>query len=92
NIGPVLAEEDAAGSKVAALYSRAESRDYLDVDSLRRSGRYTDDQLITLAKDSDLGFDMGFFIQRLEACAYVDFDEVAQYGISEEEFPLSRNA
>ncbi|MGJ9638002.1 nucleotidyl transferase AbiEii/AbiGii toxin family protein [Actinotignum sp. GS-2025b] len=86
HIGPVLAEEDAAGSKVAALFSRAEPRDYLDVDSLRRSGRHTDDQLITLAKESDLGFDMGFFIQRLEACAYVDFDEVAQYGISEEEF------
>lgn len=64
NIGPVLAEEDAAGSKVAALYSRAESRDYLDVDSLHRSGRYSDDQLMALAKEGDLGFDMGFFIQR----------------------------
>ena len=39
-VGPVLAIEDAVGNKVGALFSRAETRDYLDVDAIRRSGRY----------------------------------------------------
>ncbi len=33
-VGPVLAIEDAVGNKVAALYSRGEVRDYLDVDHI----------------------------------------------------------
>jgi hypothetical protein len=38
-VGPVLSLDDAVGSKVGALYSRGEVRDYLDVDAIRSSGR-----------------------------------------------------
>jgi predicted nucleotidyltransferase component of viral defense system len=39
SIGPVLSEVDAVGSKVAALFSRSEARDYLDVAGILASGR-----------------------------------------------------
>lgn len=42
SIGPVLSLEDAVGSKLSALYTRNEARDYIDVDSIRASGRFTD--------------------------------------------------
>ncbi|GAA2242911.1 nucleotidyl transferase AbiEii/AbiGii toxin family protein [Herbiconiux moechotypicola] len=41
-IGPVLSLRDAVGSKVDALFTRAEARDYLDVDAIRRSGLFSD--------------------------------------------------
>jgi len=37
DIGPVLDIEDAVGNKVAALFSRSEARDFLDVDRIRAS-------------------------------------------------------
>jgi hypothetical protein len=46
DIGPVLSIQDAIGNKVSALYSRAEARDFFDVDAIRASGHYTDAQLI----------------------------------------------
>lgn len=42
SIGPVLALEDAVANKVWALYSGAAARDFLDVDAIRTSGRFTD--------------------------------------------------
>jgi hypothetical protein len=44
-VGPVLSLSDAVGNKVSALYSRGEPRDYLDVDAIRASGRFSDDEL-----------------------------------------------
>ena len=38
-IGPVLHPDDAVANKVGALYSRAQTRDYIDVDAALRSGR-----------------------------------------------------
>lgn len=86
SIGAVLSEKDAVGSKVAALYSRAEPRDYLDVDSIRCSGRYSDEELIDLAKESDRGFNKEFFTYRLATCELLFFSSVAHYGISEADF------
>jgi len=40
-VGPVLSERDAVASKVGALYLRMEARDFLDVDAIRCSGRFT---------------------------------------------------
>jgi len=39
-IGPVLSADDAVANKVTALYSRAQARDYIDVDAAVSSGRY----------------------------------------------------
>jgi hypothetical protein len=43
-VGPVLHADDAVANKVCALFGRAEVRDYVDVDAILISGRYTEDQ------------------------------------------------
>jgi Nucleotidyl transferase AbiEii toxin, Type IV TA system len=53
DIGPVLDLEDVVGSKVCALASRVEPRDY--VDTAAALGRYSVDQLIAYAKRLDPG-------------------------------------
>ena len=65
DIGPVLSPDDAVGNKTAALFSRGEARDYLDVDRIRRSGRYTDERLLELAERADPGFDRKWFAHRV---------------------------
>ena len=42
---------------MSALYTRAEPRDFLDVDAAITSGRYTHEQLCELAEQADAGFD-----------------------------------
>lgn len=59
-VGPVLAADDAVGNKVAALFSRGEIRDYLDVDAIRCTGRYGDEDLYRLAERSDAGFTLDY--------------------------------
>jgi predicted nucleotidyltransferase component of viral defense system len=53
DVGPVLDLEDVVGSKVCALASRVEPRDY--VDTAAALDRYTVDQLISFAKRLDPG-------------------------------------
>lgn len=81
-VGPVLSIEDAVGNKVGALFSRAETRDYLDVDAIRRSGRYSDDELLDLARGADAGFDLEWFVQNLENVERIQPEEVLVYGLT----------
>lgn len=81
-VGPVLAIEDAVGNKVGALFSRAETRDYLDVDAIRRSGRYSDRELMNLARNADAGFDLGRFAQNLDHVERIQPEEVRVYGLT----------
>ena len=53
DVGPVLDLEDVVGSKICALASRVEPRDYVDTAAVLE--RYTVDQLITFAKRLDPG-------------------------------------
>jgi nucleotidyltransferase AbiEii toxin of type IV toxin-antitoxin system len=53
DVGPVLDLEDVVGSKVCALASRVEPRDYVDTAAALR--RYTADQVIGFAKRLDPG-------------------------------------
>jgi hypothetical protein len=85
DIGPVLSREDAVGSKVAALFSRGVARDYLDLDSIRQSGQFADDDLLTLASAIDGGFDIGFFARQLDAVRRFRVEDVAMYGVTEEQ-------
>lgn len=84
-VGPVLAIEDAVANKVAALYSRGETRDYLDVDSIRESGRYTDQQLMDMAANADPGFEPSMFAEQLQRADLIQPVEVAGYGVSAKE-------
>jgi hypothetical protein len=67
SIGPVLHPDDAVANKVCALFGRAEVRDYVDVDAILSSGRYAEDQLLSLAMDHDPGFDRLWFAEALSA-------------------------
>lgn len=80
-VGPVLSLDDAVGNKVSALYSRAEDRDYLDVDSIRESGKFTDAELIDAARDRDLGFEVPMFITQLDGAQKLRPERVADYGV-----------
>lgn len=57
DIGPVLHADDVVAGKMSALFTRAEPRDFLDVDAALRTGRYTREQLLKLAERADAGFD-----------------------------------
>ena len=66
-IGPVLHADDAVANKVCALFGRALPRDFLDVDAVIISGRYTREQLLELAAEADRGFDRLLFADALGA-------------------------
>ncbi|MFG1914225.1 nucleotidyl transferase AbiEii/AbiGii toxin family protein [Micromonospora sp. NPDC048898] len=57
DIGPVLHADDVVAGKMSALYTRAEPRDFLDIDAAFVSSRYTRTRLCELAEQSDAGFD-----------------------------------
>jgi hypothetical protein len=57
DVGPVLHIDDVVAGKMSALFTRAEPRDFLDVDAAVVTGRYTREQLLELAEQADAGFD-----------------------------------
>lgn len=81
-VGPVLDIEDAVGNKVAALFSRAETRDYLDVDTIRRTGRYRDEELLNLGQAADAGFDLEWFAKTLDNVERIQPEEVRIYRVT----------
>lgn len=81
-IGPVLSVEDAVGNKVAALFSRGEPRDYLDVDTIRLSGRFTDPELLAAAAERDLGFDVALSIEQLQRVGLISLADIERYGLT----------
>jgi hypothetical protein len=86
SIGPVLSLPDAVASKVSAVYSRAEVRDYLDLDSIRESGRFTDAEILELAVDRDPGFDLQMFAGQLDQINRLgSARRVEEYGVGEQE-------
>ncbi len=86
DVGPVLGLIDAIGSKIAALFSRGEVRDFLDVDSIRRSGNFTDEQLLVAGERFDPGFDRDFFSRRLESMKGFSVTDVSRYGVTPTQF------
>lgn len=83
SLGPVLSERDAVASKVGALYSRMEARDFLDVDAIRTSGRFTDAELVRAVTERDPGFELAMFATQLAQVRVVEADQVADYGVDE---------
>lgn len=85
-VGPVLSAEDAVASKVSALYSRCEARDYIDVDAIRRFARFTDSQLLRAAKERDAGFEVEMFAAQLDRLESLSLRRFEEYGFTEVEF------
>ncbi|MGH6655991.1 MAG: nucleotidyl transferase AbiEii/AbiGii toxin family protein [Actinocrinis sp.] len=91
-IGPVLHPDDVAAGKIEALFSRAECRDFIDVDALLRSGRFTRNRLLALAEQRDAGFDRTVFAQMLVGIGRFPDAEFARYDISPERTAAIRAA
>ena len=88
-IGPVLHPDDAVANKVCALFYRAQARDYIDVDAVFRSGRYTGDGSRP-RHSHDPGFDNNMFVTALRAIGRLPQAEFSEaYGISEISFKIS---
>jgi hypothetical protein len=71
----------AIGSKVAAAFSRAEARDFLDLDAIRESGLYSDDAILALAHEHDPGFDTLIFAGQLSYVGQLDERDTVAYGV-----------
>jgi hypothetical protein len=80
DVGPVLHPDDAVVNKVCALFSRALPRDFLDVDPMLMSGRYTREQLLELAAAADRGFDPLIFADALGALTLITDAAFVEYG------------
>jgi hypothetical protein len=80
-LGPVLHPDDVAAGKTEALFNRALARDFIDVDALVESGRYTREQLLELAARRDAGFDRGVFADMLRFVKRRADQEFADYGL-----------
>jgi Nucleotidyl transferase AbiEii toxin, Type IV TA system len=80
DVGPVLDLEDLAGSKVCALASRVEPRDYIDTAAAMK--HYTADQLISFAKRLDPGLDDGDFADAGRQLDRMPDGVFARYGLS----------
>ncbi len=86
DVGPVLDLKDAVANKVCAVFSRGEPRDFLDLDAIRLSGRFTDDELIQLASDNDPGFTPELLAESISSMNLISPEEVAPYGYSAQDF------
>lgn len=82
SVGPVLHPDDAVANKMSALYGRAFSRDFIDIDATQRSGRYSGEDLLRLAERADSGFDRRIFAAALGQASRLDPADFAQYGIT----------
>ena len=80
DVGPVLHPDDAVVNKVCALFGRALPRDFLDVDAMLMSDRYTREQLLELAAAADRGFDLLIFADALGALTLITDAAFAEYG------------
>jgi hypothetical protein len=66
------------------LFGRAEVRDYIDVDAVLASGRYTRDELLALAASHDIDFDRLWFAEALAAVDRLPDRLFQPYGVTPE--------
>ncbi|WP_051209457.1 nucleotidyl transferase AbiEii/AbiGii toxin family protein [Propionicicella superfundia] len=89
-IGPVLDVRDAVAGKMSALWSRGEVRDFIDIDTVVTSGRFTRAEVLAIGDQQEaLPMDRRMLTQRFEmlrdpryAAKYHPI-EFAKYGVGE---------
>ena len=89
-VGPVLHPDDAVAGKMDALFNRWAPRDFLDVDTILASGRYTRQQLMSVAAEHNPGFSPGMFAESLSYLHRIADREFAAYGASQEQITRMR--
>jgi hypothetical protein len=67
-VGPVLDVRDAVAGKMSALWSRGETRDFIDIDAVVRSGRFSRDAVLDIGdKQEALPFDRAILADRFRS-------------------------
>ena len=82
DLGPTLSLAESVGSKVAALFSRGEARDFIDFDCIVERGDFSLLQLCSLASDVDAGFTAELLSKRLASIDLFADERFEQYGLS----------
>ncbi len=81
-IGRVLDAQDAVANKMTALYSRAETRDFIDVDLIVQSGRFSRERVIDLGDSREVQpMDRRILARRFRDVADRGEHEFAAYGV-----------
>jgi hypothetical protein len=81
----VLDVRDAVPGKMSALWSRGETRDYIDIDAVVGSGRFTRDEVLVIADQQEaLPFDRPMLAERFRSVARKSPESFAAYGIGPE--------
>lgn len=67
-IGPVLDVRDAVAGKMSALWSRGETRDFIDIDAVVQSGRFSRAEVLGIGdKQEALPFDRQMLADRFRS-------------------------
>lgn len=77
-----LSLRDAVMSKVHAVYSRAYPRVFLDLDAIRESRLFSDQELLDGLLEREPHISIDYFIQALKAVRKIEPGHVAEYDIS----------
>ena len=82
DIGPVLDARDAVGSKMSALWSRGEARDYIDIDTVVESGEFSRDDVLALVDQFEATpLDRRALADRFREASRHHEREFARYGV-----------
>ncbi len=90
DVGPVVHVDDVAGGKMEALFTRAEVRDFIDIDAIVTSGRFSRIMLQELAASRDAGFDLRVLADMLAVIDIYPDAEFSGYGLGAEQIEQMR--
>jgi hypothetical protein len=81
-IGPVLDVRDAVAGKMSALWSRGETRDFIDIDAVVQSGRFSRAEVLAIGdKQEALPFDREMLADRFRSVQDRKPDEFEAYEV-----------
>lgn len=84
-IGPVLDVRDAVAGKMSALWSRGETRDFIDIDAVVQAGRFSRDEVLAIGdRQEALPFDRAMLADRFRAAQGKEPAEFAAYEVGED--------
>jgi len=85
DIGPVLDIRDAVAGKMSALWSRGEVRDFIDIDAVIQSHRFTRDEVLAIADAQEhLPMDRRMLSDRFRQAGRGSIEEYNRYNITPE--------
>ena len=90
DIGPVLHMDDVVAGKMSALFTRAEPRDFLDVDAAVMTGYYIRERLLELAEQADASLDRRVFAETVGHAAPLPGSTLRAYAAASDHIAAMR--